>query len=209
VDNCILTAGLQGAAVYCWSSGEAQLTCGDVYGNAGGDWVGCIDTQYGTAGNFSADPLLCAPADDNLTLQAGSPCLAGHHPAGESCGLIGAWGLGCPLDGVSDDPLGAAGAARRLVLASGAPNPFSRSTWIACAVPAGAGDGALPRASLAVYDPSGRRVRKLAPGGLGPGPHRESWSGDDDLGQRLPAGVYFIRLSCGDRSVTRAIGLLR
>ncbi len=53
-----------------------------------------------------------------------------------------------------------------------------------------------PEVSLAIYDVAGRMVKSF---------NLESciiyhestifWSGDDDLGRRLPGGVYFIELS--------------
>jgi hypothetical protein len=68
------------------------LVCCDLYGNANGDWVGCIADQYGVDGNFSEEPLLCEMGGNDVTLCANSPCL----PAGNSCGvLIGASGMGC------------------------------------------------------------------------------------------------------------------
>jgi hypothetical protein len=196
LDRCILAFGLQGAAIYCWSTGEAHLTCGDVFGNAGGDWIGYIAPQAGVAGNFAADPLFCDAGARDLTLHAGSPCLPGHHPNGESCGTIGAWPIGCPTGGAPDDP-GSAGGWRLRVAG---PNPFTRSTRIECRVPPGA-----PRAWLAVFDLGGRRVRRLEPDGRG-----VAWDGTDDAGQPVPAGVYFLRLGPGDRRpITTPVGRLR
>lgn len=66
-------------------------SCTDVYGNAGGDWVGCLAGQDSVNGNFHADPLFCgADGDDNrFTLGGASPC------ANDTCGLIGAEDIGC------------------------------------------------------------------------------------------------------------------
>jgi hypothetical protein len=83
-----------GEALFCGDvASDPALTCCDVYGNAGGDWVGCIADQYGINGNFSEDPLFCDMSGGDLTLCANSPCL----PTGNSCGvLIGAHDQGCP-----------------------------------------------------------------------------------------------------------------
>jgi hypothetical protein len=67
-----------------------QLSCCDVFGNAAGDWVGPIAGQQGVRGNFSADPLFCDAGGGSFGLRADSPCLAGRHPDGPGCGLIGA-----------------------------------------------------------------------------------------------------------------------
>jgi len=90
--NCIIAFGQQGEAIYCANGGSAELACCDVYGNEGGDWVGCIALQYGVDGNLNQDPLFCDIYNDDTTLCANSPCL----PGGNGCGvLIGAHGQGC------------------------------------------------------------------------------------------------------------------
>jgi predicted outer membrane repeat protein len=82
-----------GGAVYCSDEGSTPLlVCCNLYGNANGDWVGCIADQYAVDGNFSEDPLFCDMLSDDLTLCANSPCL----PDGNDCAvLIGAHGQGC------------------------------------------------------------------------------------------------------------------
>ncbi len=69
-----------------------MLSCCNVYGNVGGDWVDCIAGQYGINGNLSEDPLFCDLYNDDLTLCGNSPCL----PDSNDCEvLIGAYGEGC------------------------------------------------------------------------------------------------------------------
>ena len=41
------------------------------------------------------------------------------------------------------------------------------------------------------------------------GEHAERWDGLDDIGRRVPAGVYFTRLSADGRSLTRRMVLGR
>lgn len=56
----------------------------------------------------------------------------------------------------------------------------------------------LPREAAVeagVYDLGGRRVATLADGVLGAGPHTLRWNARDEGGQRLPAGLYFVRFS--------------
>jgi len=92
--NCIIAFSQQGEAIYCGAATDVpSLVCCDLFGNAGGDWAGCIADQFGVDGNFSEDPLFCDMYNDDLTLCANSPCL----PGGNDCGvLIGAHGEGCP-----------------------------------------------------------------------------------------------------------------
>jgi hypothetical protein len=60
--------------------------------------------------------------------------------------------------------------------------------------------------SLALYDPSGRRVRSLANQWLDPGQHAYPWDGSDDGGRPVPAGVYFVRLAApGATSIDRIV----
>jgi predicted outer membrane repeat protein len=88
-----------GAGVECVGAAVAILSCCDVYGNDGGDWVGCIAAQYGVDGNIAGDPLFCDPLDYNYLLNSDSPC----SPYVSSCGRIGAWDIGCAG---SDDVIG-------------------------------------------------------------------------------------------------------
>jgi hypothetical protein len=92
IDNTIIAYCPSGEAIRC---AAATLTCCDVYGNAGGDYVGCIADQLGINGNFSACPSFCDAGGGDFTLCDESPCLPGNHPDGSDCGLIGAWGEGC------------------------------------------------------------------------------------------------------------------
>ena len=99
LDRTILAWGTSGAAVVCADASVITLACCDLYGNAGGDWVGCIAGQSGQAGNFSADPLFCDRLEDDLALEPGSPCA----PEGSgSCGLVGAFPAGCSAVSVGD-----------------------------------------------------------------------------------------------------------
>jgi hypothetical protein len=92
--DCIIAFSMQGGAAACQFESAISLTCCDVYGNAGGDWSGCIADQYGVDSNFSEDPLFCL--DDNpeepCSLHEGSPCLPENSPCDE---LVGAFGQGC------------------------------------------------------------------------------------------------------------------
>jgi hypothetical protein len=73
---------------------QPVLECCDIFGNENGDWVGCIEDQFGINGNISEDPLFCDPENGDLTLQEDSPC-APFSPPNEECDLIGAWSVGC------------------------------------------------------------------------------------------------------------------
>ncbi len=74
--------------------GNAYLSCCDIYGNSGGDWVGNITGQCGLNGNICEDPLFCDPENGDFTLHCNSPCVPSSE-AREECDLIGAWPVGC------------------------------------------------------------------------------------------------------------------
>ncbi len=85
----LLAFGAGGPAVTCGGVSTVALRCCVVHGHAGGDWVGCLESQLGADGNAGADPLFCP---DSLSVAVQSPC----HPDSNACGeQIGAGGIGC------------------------------------------------------------------------------------------------------------------
>jgi hypothetical protein len=89
-------------------------------------------------------------------------------------------------------------------LSSPRPNPSSSGTSVELAVPAGKG-----KATVAVYDLAGRRVRTLVEGEATPGRHVLKWDGRDSSGLQAAAGVYFLRLETADKKESKKITLLR
>jgi hypothetical protein len=65
------------------------------------------------------------------------------------------------------------------------------------------------RASLAVYDLSGRHVRTLLDRPLDAGAHRVDWDGRGEDGTRAGAGIFFMRFEAGTARVDRKVLLLR
>ncbi len=199
VENSIVAFASMGAGIWCERSasdtGEVAITCSNVFGNAAGDWVGCIENQQGVAGNFSADPLFCDETS-NFTLDAASPCLSAP-----GCGLIGAYGQGCDVltEVASEDT----DKLDRFLLYQNTPNPFNPTTAIRFFLP-----GAGP-VNVSVYDVAGREVARLVEGNLAPGDHAIVWNGKDFSGDELPSGLYFARLLAGSLTATRKIALIR
>jgi hypothetical protein len=101
LENCIVSFGVGGAGVACQSGGVPSLSCCDVFGNPGGDWIDCIEDQFGFGGNTSADPFFCDPENGDFMLAADSPCGPGFNP---ECGLIGASPVGCAPASVPEPP---------------------------------------------------------------------------------------------------------
>ncbi len=200
VEATIIAFSTQGPAVDYFNDAEVTLVCCDIYGNAGGDWVGPIADQLGINGNFSEDPLFCDAPSGDLRLHGDSPCLPRNHPSAEDCGVIGAWPVGCPDTGVEEPRAGARGLCLDVV----GPNPSARETRLRYMAPAPA-----TAVTLSVHDAAGRLVRVLFRGCPGVGAHEMSWNGDDDKGRRSPAGIYYGRLASGARTITRPIVRLR
>ena len=86
---------------------------------------------------------------------------------------------------------------------SNVPNPFNPSTVIRFDL---AADGP---ARLAVYDLSGRLVRRLSHGAMTAGPHALRWDGRDARGRTVAAGVYIARLEAGGRAVSHRMVLVK
>lgn len=192
ITNSIMAFSTAGSGVHCQQGAAATLSCCDIFGNAGGDWVGCIAGQYGLD-NISLDPQFCDAAGGDFRLWNYTPCVS------EMCGQVGALAIGCYE--TSDVRPGDAAA---LFLSGARPNPFTRTTCIAYAVPAAAG-----RTLLQVFDPSGRLVRTLVDGVEAAGAHVVTWDGASASGERQPSGIYYYQLSVGGEQATRRVILLR
>ncbi|HET9235120.1 MAG TPA: FlgD immunoglobulin-like domain containing protein [Candidatus Eisenbacteria bacterium] len=84
------------------------------------------------------------------------------------------------------------------------PNPFRLSTVIRYSV----GD-APSHVQIAVFDPSGRRVRTLVNEMQGPGSHVATWDGRREDGTRAAAGVYFMKADVAGQQASERLILLK
>jgi hypothetical protein len=106
-----------------------------------------------------------------------------------------------PAEGVAEqgDP------SAMLWMRPNVPNPFTRGTRIDYAAPSDGADAIV----LTIHDASGRLIRALEGALQGSGIRSAFWDGTDRMGAAVPGGVYFCRLSCGGRSETRPMLLVR
>lgn len=84
----------QGTGLFSGGTYGPQLNLSNVFGNAGGDWVGSAAPGGLGATNRSGDPLFCAnsqPTQIAFNLQEASPC----HPDSNGGTTLGAWPVGC------------------------------------------------------------------------------------------------------------------
>ena len=108
--------------------------------------------------------------------------------------VFGAQGAGLPL-ATSLPP-----APRTLRLYAGQPSPFPVSTILRFDL------FTASRVKLAVYDVTGRTVRRLYDRASAmPGAYAVTWDGRDDAGQDVPGGVYFYRLDTDRGSETQRV----
>jgi hypothetical protein len=196
--HCVVSFNEDGEGLYCIDpTSQPQLTCCDVYGNEGGDWVGRIAAQADLEGNLWRDPLYCPIRSDTMAVLNDSPCL----PANNSCGaLIGSANQGCVMTGAPNTENGL--VPQDIALGACYPNPFNAATTVRVEVTGQAGRGV----ALDVFDLLGRRVRTLYRGHLPPGRHDFLWDARDVRGRRTASGIYFFVLESGPtRSSARAL----
>ncbi len=84
------------------------------------------------------------------------------------------------------------------------PNPTQGDLTVEFTLP-----HAEARASLAVFDVSGRHWRTLLSRPLEAGLHRVAWDGLAEDGTRAGAGIFFLRLDAGAERIERKVLLLR
>jgi hypothetical protein len=177
-----------------------SMTCTDVYGNTGGDWIDGIADFKGLDGNISLDPLFCDTANYDFHIAGSSPCAPGHPD--NSCGtLIGALGIGCGTTDIDEDnnntkPLSFA-------LHQNYPNPFNPVTAIKYSLPN------RSDVTIIIFDILGRKVKTVFNQTQPAGTYTTYWDGTDSENNQVAAGVYFYRLEAGDFVDTKKMLLLK
>ena len=189
-------------------SGPATISYCDVQGG----WPG--------EGNIDSDPLFRNPAGGDFHLMAvqcgdttDSPCIDAGHPDSLDLWLdcnnglgtvradMGAYGgRGWGLVGiVESQPIPRSPS----ILLQNHPNPFNSSTTIRFEI----SEPGLVK--LELFNILGQRVRTFFREDRLAGAYQVIWNGRGDNGEEVASGVYFARLSAGDRVETRKMMLLR
>ncbi len=83
------------------------------------------------------------------------------------------------------------------------PNPFNPSTAIRYSLPRAA------TVSLVIYNGLGQKVKTLVAKKQAAGSYTVNWSGTDDLGVRVPSGIYFYKLKAGNHTFVRKMLLMK
>jgi predicted outer membrane repeat protein len=202
ISNSIISFGRLAQAVGC-GSGNSVLTCCNVFGNEGGDWVDCLTDQLGGDGNISADPLFCYDftPEQPLSLRLDSPCAPFTEPNPE-CDLIGTFPVSCGAVDVGDQE----DIPETFYIKALQASPLVGVARLEYGIPA-ASD--MENLALVVYDITGRVIERLDAGPLPAGVHTVTWNGKSAGGSRASAGIYFCRLHTGGRDPIARIVLLR
>ena len=115
--------------------------------------------------------------------------------------------FGCII--FSDEPVTGTGVDTSIMKPEGftiigsSPNPFNPSTTI---------EYSLTEhgfAALDIFNALGQKIRSLDAGSMNPGRYTATWNGLSDNGDTATSGVYFVRLSMGERSVSHRILLVK
>lgn len=83
------------------------------------------------------------------------------------------------------------------------PNPFNPETTVSYRV------GEEARVVIAVYNSKGQPVRTLVDATVPAGRHQVRWRGDDDCGNSVSSGVYFLRMRASDQMWRRKVVMLK
>jgi hypothetical protein len=149
-----------------------------------------------------------AGGDEHLTpISFGAPGYHGisvHKTNANDLGVTGTYRLVISTSNPATDAPQVEGSPSKFALSTPLPNPFTRETSVRFDVPADGG-----RATVAVYDLQGRKISTLSEGERPAGHHLLSWNGKDLHGEKVAAGIYFIRLETATFEDTKKITLLR
>ena len=159
-------------------------------------YVGCdvgvyVSTNTGASWQVMGEGLPRAPVLDLKFHQPTRTLVAGTH--GRSMFAVEA-----PEPTAVGEDLPAVAATLRL---SNHPNPFNPATTIAFSLPSAG------RVELAIYNLRGERVARLLDEERAAGEHSLRWNGHDELGHKVPSGVYFARLQAGEMQASHKLTL--
>jgi len=83
------------------------------------------------------------------------------------------------------------------------PNPFNPTTNISFALPSDS------KVSLNIYNIMGQKVKTLVDGITKAGTHTVTWDGTNEQGESVASGIYFYKLSAGDKVITKKMSLVK
>ncbi len=187
--------GALGAATLLTPEGQRVYVVGGR--NASPATVASVDIFDPVANAWSPGPALPAPREGAAVVELNGRLyvIGGRDASGPQSSMY-------VLDvstAVDDGPSGAS----TLQLGAPIPNPTSGESRITMRA-AESGEAAVE-----AFDALGRRVAVLYSGPIVAGDHALSWTGRDDAGRLLPAGVYAVRARLGAHIAVRRLTVTR
>jgi len=198
IDASNINAVLILSGGHSWLDGSGFI--GNVYWNGPGDQ---LIIYLSTVGGLPSVAVADAINPDSVTITD-----VWGNPAVMPAVISGSFD---PQPGVEETAR--IGLPKFFSLSQNHPNPFYLSTTIHYTLPVdsrSALGGTVDRkVSLKIYELTGRLVRILVDGSQESMVYRVQWEGSDDLGQKVPSGIYFYRLQAGDFITTKKMIFMR
>jgi flagellar hook assembly protein FlgD len=109
---------------------------------------------------------------------------------------------------VNDGDAGVTPGAIRPLSIKVSPNPAAGSVRVTYAMP-GAHPAAGGKASIEIYDARGRRVNSIPVTETTTSYNTVTWDGRSARGAMVPAGIYFLKISSGNDTISTKFVFLR
>ncbi len=94
---------------------------------------------------------------------------------------------------------------KKMALSQNYPNPFNPHTTIRYEIP----EGINRNVTLKIYNLRGHLVKEESLELVDPGTYEYVWDGRDEYGLEVSSGIYFYRLTVGDKIITKKMSLMR
>jgi parallel beta-helix repeat protein len=192
IDSCVISNNT-GDGIYCQDISTPVINYNNIENNQG----------YGVR---NTDETVTVNAEYNWWGGANGPYHPSSNPSGDGDTVSSyvdfiPW-LEEPLEGVGgveeEKP-----DIEFLYISGCYPNPFMERTRVEYNLPI------VGNVNIAVYNLFGARVKSLLNKRQNAGRYTITWSGRDERGNKLPGGLYFLRLEAGENNETRKLLLVR
>jgi predicted outer membrane repeat protein len=226
ISNCVISYNnaYSGGGIYAGDRGLIRNTIlransapenPHIFGSVTVNYCNIQDSIWPGIGNIDVDPLFRDPQNDDFHLMAtycgdpyDSPCIDAGDPNVFDSLLDCAWGLG-----TASSDMGAYGGGDSTMvgipdekvttpseyhLSQNYPNPFNSATTITYALPENA------HVRLEIYNLLGQRTEVLVDSDQRPGEYAVTWNSTG-----FASGIYFCKLTAGDKVFTKRMVLIK
>jgi parallel beta-helix repeat protein len=192
IDSCVISNNT-GGGVYCEGNATPLIKDNNIVNNQG----------YGVR---NLDKNVTVNAENNWWGDETGPYNPSSNPDGWG-DTVSSW---VDFDPWLEEPLEGVGGVEEeepdiefLYISGCYPNPFIERTQIEYNIQI------ISNVNIAVYNVFGARVKSLLNERQNDGRHTITWNGRDEGGNKLPSGLYFLRLKAGVDAETRKLLLIR